>query len=161
MNFVRGLFPIVLILTAAAAAPAMAQEIKPGRWQYTMQMDASAMPQIPPDKLAQMPPEARARIEQMMKGRLGGYSSCITADHPVPQNPRQGDCQMTRMDRNGGTVDVAGSCTGKDGKTTSMEATIVYSGDTMSMDMTIHADRNGAPMTMKQHIDGKYLGPCT
>jgi hypothetical protein len=81
------------MLLSAAALPA--QEIKPfdvklGLWETTTSTDMSGMamptmPQIPPEVLSQMPPEQRARVEAMMKGRGGSprsmtVKSCITKD---------------------------------------------------------------------------------
>lgn len=144
-----------------AAGTAQAQDIKPGKWEYTARTDMGnrPMPQIPPDKLAQMPPEARAKLEQMIHGGIT-YSSCITADRPMPKNPRAGNCTMDKMERNGGTVSWRASCT-RDGRESQAEATAVYTGDTMTMDMIFRTtSRDGREMTMKQHITGRYLGPC-
>jgi hypothetical protein len=66
-------------------------DIKPGLWENstTSQMSGMAMPanmpQISPDQLAKMPPEARARVEAMMKGGPGAPQTrtskvCITHD---------------------------------------------------------------------------------
>jgi hypothetical protein len=81
------------MLLSTAALPA--QEIKPfdvklGLWETTSTtemggMSMPAMPQIPPDALARMPPEQRARVEAMMKGRGGSpgamtVKACITKE---------------------------------------------------------------------------------
>ena len=81
------------LLLAAAALPA--QDVKPfdikvGLWETstTTEMSGMAMPnmpQIPPEALARMPPEQRARIEAMMKGRGGSpnamtVKSCMTKE---------------------------------------------------------------------------------
>ncbi len=152
-----------MLAVVVAAGPVRAQDIKPGKWEYTTQMNMGnrPMPQIPPDKLAQMPPEARAKIEQMMRGGGTTYSACITADMPVPKNPRGGDCSVAKMERSGGTIHWRASCTMPNGGTATAEATAVYSGDAMTMDMTIRTERDdGRAMTMRQHITGRYLGPC-
>src|SRR5690348_7939827 len=77
----------------ALAPLASAQEfkpvdVKPGLWETTMKMDmagmlARNMPQIPAERLAQLPPEQRQRIEAMMKGGSMPPStskSCITRE---------------------------------------------------------------------------------
>jgi hypothetical protein len=81
------------LLLSSAVLPA--EDIKPfdvklGLWETTSTTEMSgmampAMPQIPPDALSRMPPEQRARIEAMMKGRGGSpnsmtVKSCITKD---------------------------------------------------------------------------------
>lgn len=86
-----------ILALAAVLLPVMAsaQEIKPidvktGLWETTVTnevsgMPAMTMPQIPPDKLAQLPPEQQARIQAMMKGGSGGprtttAKSCLTRE---------------------------------------------------------------------------------
>jgi hypothetical protein len=81
------------MLLSTAALPA--QDIKPfdvklGLWETTSTTEMSgmampAMPEIPPDALSRMPPEQRARVEAMMKGRGGSpramtVRSCITKE---------------------------------------------------------------------------------
>jgi hypothetical protein len=65
-------------------------DIKPGLWENTTTSQMSGvsmpnMPQIPPEKLAQMPPAQRAQVEAMMKGSAGAPQTrtskvCITHD---------------------------------------------------------------------------------
>ena|SRR5579883_860940 len=63
-------------------------DVKPGLWETTMKTEMNGatmqMPQIPEETLNRMPPEQRARVEAMMKGRgsLGNNTtrSCITKD---------------------------------------------------------------------------------
>lgn len=162
MNFGYGAAAAALVVAIYATSPVRAQDIKPGKWEYTTQMNMGnrPMPQIPPDKLAQMPPEMRAKIEQMMHGSVT-YSSCITADMPVPKNPRGGECNVEQMERSGGIVRWRASCTMPNGRTTTAEATANYDGDAMTMDMTIHTERDdGRSLTMRQHVTGHYVGPC-
>lgn len=162
MRFYVGVAVAALAVAVLAPSAVRAQDIKPGKWEYTTQMDMGnrPMPQIPPDKVAQMPPAMRAKIEGLMQGRTT-YSACITADMPVPKNPRGGDCNVAKMERSGGTIRWHASCTMPNGATATADATAVYSGDAMTMDMTIRAERDdGRPMTMRQHITGRYLGPC-
>ncbi len=66
-----------------------AQEIKPidiksGLWENTTTSQISGvsmpanMPQLTPDQLAKMPPDARARVEAMMKGGPGAPQTSTT-----------------------------------------------------------------------------------
>jgi hypothetical protein len=87
---------ILVLLTMLAPLVASADDLKPidvktGLWETTSKteitgMPAMAMPQIPEDTLAKMPPEQRARVEAMMKGRgMGGpqtntTKSCLTKE---------------------------------------------------------------------------------
>ncbi len=87
---------IAMVLTMVAPLVASAADLKPldvktGLWETTAKTEigglpARSMPQIPEDRLAAMPPEQRARIEAMMKGRgmTGAQStttkSCLTRE---------------------------------------------------------------------------------
>src|SRR5690348_15022970 len=83
---------ILVLFAAFTILPGSAQQLKPidvkvGLWESTNTSEMSgmpAMPAIPPDKLAQVPPEQRARIEAMMKGRGGSNTSttrsCLTKE---------------------------------------------------------------------------------
>jgi len=66
-------------------------DIKPGLWENTTTSQISGlsmptnMPQLTPDQLAKMPPDARARVEAMMKGGPGApqtntTKACITRE---------------------------------------------------------------------------------
>lgn len=164
MNFVCRAAVALATLALVGAGTAMAQEIKPGKWEYSMQMDMGNMPQMPkltPEQLAKMPPEARARVEQMMQGHGMTFSSCITGDKPVPTNPQHRNCAVEKMERSGGNVTWKATCTSPEGRSSKIEATAGYTGDKMAMDMMIETTgRDGRPMTMKQHMTGRYLGPC-
>jgi len=91
---------------AAAALPA--QDIKPfdvklGLWETTSttEMNGMAMPnmpQIPPEALAQMPPEQRARIEAMMKGR-GGSGPGTTTRYCVTKESLQRPMAFGQQER--------------------------------------------------------------
>ena len=125
----------VLLLTSFSsivfAGPGNVQplNIKTGLWQTTMNVSVSGAPPITPDmeaKLAQMPPEQRARIEAMMKSRLGGapqthtYKSCITKEdlNKYPFSDPRHNCTYNVLTSTGSKMDVSGSCTEADGMKT-------------------------------------------
>ena len=103
------LFCGALLVSSAALT---AEDIKPfdvklGLWETTSTNEMSgmampSMPQIPPEALARMPPEQRARLEAMMKGRGGSpnsmtIKSCITKDTLARANafgPTDKSCTM-------------------------------------------------------------------
>jgi hypothetical protein len=82
------------VAVVSLAFQVRADDIKPfdakvGLWETTSTTEISgmpAMPQIPEEQLAKMPPEQRARIEAMMKGRGAGgprtntSKSCVTRE---------------------------------------------------------------------------------
>ena len=78
----------ILSLPAAWAADAFKPlDVKPGLWEATSKTETSgmpAMPQIPEDTLAKLPPAQRAQIEARMKAAGGPHTntqkSCITQE---------------------------------------------------------------------------------
>jgi Protein of unknown function (DUF3617) len=52
-------------------------DVKPGEWQSTMTMATSGLPSIPPEALARLPPEQRAKYEDRIKGRPVTSVSCV------------------------------------------------------------------------------------
>jgi uncharacterized protein DUF3617 len=78
-------------LVSRAADEIKIFDVKPGLWESTSKSEMTgmpamaSMPQIPEESLAKMPPEQRARVEAMMKGRSGGPQtntsrSCVTRE---------------------------------------------------------------------------------
>lgn len=74
----------MLPFAAWAADEIKPLDIKPGLWEATVTMEMTglpampAMPQIDPETLAKMPPQQRAQIENMMKGRGGSPRTTTT-----------------------------------------------------------------------------------
>ncbi len=90
-RFDRVLFALALGLLSSPILPWLTSEAqadsfnaKPGAWEMTFAGLATGT-MIPPDVLAKMPPEQRARIEQSMQARSGkpgthATKSCITKE---------------------------------------------------------------------------------
>lgn len=144
---------IVAVATMAAivflSVPSRAAGVKPGRWEFTSQIQGMQMPQLPPG--VQLPPNIH------MGNGGTTYTTCITGDNPVPTNGHQ-SCTLDNMSRSGDTVSWQSTCRTPRGV---MHGTgqATYSGDTMHSTMTIDGD--GGAMHMTQVTSGRYLGPCT
>jgi hypothetical protein len=74
-----------LACAAAWGADIHPLDVKQGQWETTSSMQMSGMPAatIPPDILAKMPPEQRAKVEAMMAARAGkptARTSCMTKE---------------------------------------------------------------------------------
>ncbi|MBS0170218.1 MAG: DUF3617 domain-containing protein [Nitrospira sp.] len=79
-----GLLSNPLFLWPTSAAQAESFNAKPGAWEMTFTTQSSGS-LIPPDALAKMPPEQRARVEQSMQARAGkprihSVKSCVTKE---------------------------------------------------------------------------------
>ena len=121
------------------------------------------MPNIPPDVLAKMPPEQRARIEAMTKGGPDVRKECITKEklekHSAFSNHR-GDCTRTVVSSTGRKLEMKIHC---EEKQTSSDGTFVL--EAVSSDSTkgtMHMVTNSSgdhAVTMDFTFSSKYLGP--
>jgi hypothetical protein len=66
----KHLIGLTLLLSAGAwAADFTPMDVKPGQWETTTTGQMTGMPAIPPEALAQMTPEQRAKVESAMGAR--------------------------------------------------------------------------------------------
>ena len=129
---------VTLLVAAALTAPAAIAEtnpVKPGEWQWTMQMEIPGMPfKMPPVK----------------------FTHCVTeedAKSAIPQNQKDKDCKVGEYEVDGQTIRWTVECPKQ--KTTG-KGEITYTDDSMTGKMEMDAD--GQVMTTK--YTGKRLGDC-
>jgi hypothetical protein len=143
---------VVVTMTAAAAAQTA---VKPGRWEFSSQLQLPSAAQLPPG--VSLPPGVQA---QPGGGTSATHTSCIDPDKAVPTDPRQG-CKIDSMKRSAGTITWSTTCTSQQG-TIRSEGVAHYHGNTMDGTMTTHVPTGaGQSMTNTMKITGRYLGPCT
>jgi len=161
------------LVPAAAQAPAI--DVKTGLWEITSTRSSSGMPQmpatpqIPPEALANMPPEYRARIERAMKaaqGRAGGervQQVCVTRDalqrglaFGTESRP---SCKHTIRTHSRTTWEVQQTCNERGGRQTVHVRYEAPRPDTMNGTVEIAMNDGGRQMTMKQVMRGRWLGP--
>ncbi len=153
-------------LTLWAADDVTPLNVKEGLWEITMTHSMTGMPatpNIPPDALAKMPPEQRARIEAMTKGTPDVRKECITKEklekHSAFGNNR-GDCTRTVISSTGRKLEVKFHCEEK--QSSSDGNFVVEAIGTDSVKGTTHLVSNsssGHTMTMDFTFSSKYLGP--
>jgi hypothetical protein len=131
-----------------------ADAVKPGRWEFTSQLQMPAKAQLPPG--VQLPPG----MSVPPSGGAGASNTlCVQPDKAVPTDPRP-ECKLDRMRRNGGTVNWATICKTAQG-TVRSRGIAHYTGDTMEARLSTQVPQaNGGTMETSQRIVGKYLGPC-
>jgi hypothetical protein len=155
-------------LTLWAADNITALNLKEGLWEITTTHSMSgtpAMPAVPPDALAKMPPEQRARVEAAMKGgpSTDVRKECITKEklekHSAFSNNR-GDCTRTVVNSTGSKLEVKIHC---EEKQTSTDGTLVLEtvgSDRVKGTMQAVTNANGHTMNMNFTFSSKYLGPA-
>ncbi len=142
--------------------------VKEGLWEMTVTHSMTGMPaapSIPPDALAKMPPEQRARIEAMMSGKPSTdvRKECITKEklqkHSAFTNNR-GDCTHNVVSSTGRKFEMKFHCEDKDASSDGTSVMEAISSDNVKGSMHIVTNsKNAHAMTMDFTISSKYLGP--
>jgi hypothetical protein len=159
---------------AAITTLAGAQSMKPGLWEITnrMQTGSGQMEQQMAQaqkEMANMPPEQRKMMEDMMKqrgmkiggpGGAGGMTMRVCMSKEMAerkQMPTQrGDCKTTQQSMSGNTMKMAFTCTNPP---SSGEGQVTFvSGESYNMKMMVNTQVQGRPETMNMDASGKWLG---
>ena len=167
MKFFLGLI-VVLSLALLAADKFTPLNIKLGLWETTITHSTSGMPGIPEDTLAKMPPEQRARMEEMMKQKgIGGGPSttitknCITREKLDKQTAfaeNRENCKRTVLSSSPSRWEMKFHC--EENKTTS-DGTVVAEAvtpDSTKGSTHVVTNSEGRTMTMDFKFTSRYLG---
>jgi hypothetical protein len=137
------------LATAFAQSPmdGLKSKMKPGMYAYKMEMEMPGMPA----GAARQPFTFQHCVtpHDMEKGQLGKGR-----EGKGPEN-----CEMQNFKMSGNTASYRMVCKGENPMTADNEITFVSDGFNMNMRMAM--DRGGQKMSMTQHMEGRYLGPCT
>ncbi|MGA6987367.1 MAG: DUF3617 domain-containing protein [Terriglobales bacterium] len=163
------LVPIVLCSLIFWAADNIAPlNVKEGLWEVTVTHSMSgmpAMPNIPPDKLAQLPPEQRARVEAMMQGgaTTDVHKDCVTKEKLEKHSAfsaNRGDCTRTVVNSTGSKLELKFHCEEKQSSSDGTFVMEAISSDSVKGTMHSVTNANGHTMNMDFTITSKYLGPA-
>ena len=125
-------------------------KVKEGNYEYKMEMDMGQMPGMPPGMGKQSyTMQHCVTAKDIEKGAMGKGR-----DGKMPEN-----CEIKNFKMSGNTASYTMICKG--GPDMIADNTITFRDGGYSMDMKMQMDRGGQTMNMKQHMEGKYLGPCT
>lgn len=149
---------LVLACAAAMSAPALAADnpfeafqgkVKEGMYEYRMDMDMGQMPGLPPGMGKQsFTMQHCVTGEDIKKGQMGKGR-----DGKMPEN-----CEVKNFKMSGNTASYTMVCKG--GPDMTADNVITFRDGGYSMDMKMAMNQGGQVMNMKQHMEGKYLGPC-
>ena len=129
--------------------------VKPGRWQFTAELQTPAAPKSPDAARS-----AQGALPQSGGGIKTSYYGCVTSERAVPVEfgPQ---CKLDSTERNGPAITWAMTCTNPQGGVRS-DGVAQYAGDTMEATMISHLPGADGKLTdLTQHITGRYVGPCT
>jgi hypothetical protein len=138
--------------TTAWAGPfdAFKSKMKPGMYEYKMDMDMGNMPGMPPG----------------MGKQSHTFQHCVTpADIDRGEVQRQEgrnapkNCEIKNMQVSGNTATYQMVCSQPHEMTADNK--ITFGGDGYKMDMKMAMNQGGHPVNMSQHMEAHYVGPCT
>lgn len=159
------------VLTLWAADKITPLNVKLGLWENTVTHSMTgmpAMPAIPPDALAKMPPEARARVEAMMnKSGSGGPATnvskyCITQeklDKQTAFDMSQQGCTRTVVSSTGSKLVMKIHCEQKQATSDGTLVVEAASSDSTKGSMHMVTNAAGQNMNVDFTFSSRYLGP--
>ncbi len=171
----RTWFLIVVVVFAALALWAgetiVPLNVKLGLWEITSTHSMTgmpAMPTIPADALANMPPEQRARVEAMMNNGMGGQKpevrkDCVTREkldkqRAFDQNKRE--CTHTIVQSTGSKLEMKIHCEAKDQQIASDGTFLIEAlgSDSVKGSMPLVSNAPGQTLPLDYSFTSKYLG---
>ena len=169
--------------TLARAADPVAMDAKTGEWEYTvttqmtgmsMPQSAQGMPAIPPDQLAKMPPDVRAKVEAAMKQSASMASgkpttmtnkNCVKKEDLAKMMPnvnKQQNCKTTFVYSSRTKQEMKMDCDQNGQKMTGTLVVEALSSDSTKFNMQMTMMQDGKPMGMTVNGTGKWLSAtCT
>jgi hypothetical protein len=168
--------PVVLALLLAALWAAdniTPLNVKEGLWEVTSTRVMTGLPSIPPDTLAKMPAEQRARVEAMMQqSGMGGTPKtevrrdCVTKEKiekHLAFDQNKGECTRTVVTSTSSRLEVKFHCEPKDNDKEKMTSDGVLIVETTGSDSAKGSVRavttgNGRNINFDVTFSSKYLG---
>jgi hypothetical protein len=158
------LVPIMLF----AAEKFQPLDAKLGLWEITSKHEMTGTPPIPPDVLAKMSPEQRARVEAIFKQKAAQGATpqtrqtCLTQDKldKAPFNEDRKSCQRTIISSTSSVAEFREECSEADGSKRSVNGRFELSGSSnMKGSLQVKASSNGKAMNINIDMTGKWIGP--
>jgi len=143
-------------------------DIKMGLWETSMTHSAagmSQMPQIPPEALAKLTPEQRARMEEMMKSRSGATTvkSCITKEKLEKNLAFRDDrpqCTRTLVSSSSSGFEMKMHCGEKDSTSDGTFKLDVINSESVKGAFHMVVSGGDHSMNIDNTFTGRYLGPA-
>ena len=165
---------LLAAVIGASASLASAQSLRPGLWesanrtQFEGNSQMSAQMAQAQERLANMPPEQRQMMEQVMKQRgismtPGANGSGMTVKYCLTKEmaerkeipAQRGDCKTTHTQTGAGKKKIAFTCTNPP---SSGEGEVTFSSpEAYSMKMVVNTTMQGRPEKMNMDMSGRWL----
>lgn len=145
-------------------AAVSAVEITPGQWENTVEFVDIEFDE------SRLPPEAKEFLVPMlnsMKGQVQTNTNCVTPEQASQPQAEMfsgndaNDCEYTKFEFSGGTMDMAMTCTDPNSGTAQITNVGTYTEDEYDMQMKIQLEDNEiGTMTITANSQGEHLGDC-
>ncbi len=154
------------VVIAVAGDKVQPLNIKTGLWEVTLTSAVSGRVPIPPERLAGMTPEQRAKFEAAMEKRASGvpktrtYKNCITKEqlNKDPFGDDKRNCTRTVLKSTGSKMDIREVCEG-DGVKSDMTIQIeALSPENIKATGHVTAAGGEKSMNVNTNFTGKWLG---
>jgi hypothetical protein len=138
--------------------------VKIGLWENTTTISSSGALGIPPERLAKMSPEQRARLEAALKARSGQsahtntYKSCLTKDQlqKTPFADKQ-NCTETLISSSAKEAEVSFECTMEEAKGSGTMKIEVQNNESVQGSGHGTVTMGGHPMNTDWKMTGKWV----
>ncbi len=125
-------------------------KMKPGLYEYRMEMDMSGMKGMPPGMGKMTPPPFSKCLtqEDIDKGQMGRGREGKASEN----------CEVSNFKMSGNTATYTMTCT-KPKKMTA-DNKVTFTSDGYKIDIKMAMDQGGQMVDMNQHMESRYLGEC-
>ena len=155
-------------LTLCAADDIPFLDVKQGLWEVSTTHSMKGMPaagNLPPDVLAKLPPEQRAKIEAMMSGKPSTdvMKSCITKEKLEKRSAfmsNRGECSRTVVSSTGRKLELKIHCVDKETTSDGTAVMEAIGSDNVKGTMHFVTKTSENTITMDFTTSSKYLGPA-
>lgn len=140
--------------------------VTPGLWEMTSQSETSGALPIPPEALANMTPEQRAKFEAAMQASMAKQrqprtvKTCVTADElkrGFTSGEDEKNCQKTIVNSTSKVLDAKIVCTGGQEQSTGTLHYEAVDAKTVAGKMDMTVSRGAKSMEIKNDVHGKWL----
>jgi Protein of unknown function (DUF3617) len=140
--------------------------VKTGLWETTVTTSMSGHMPIPPETLAKLTPEQRARFEAAMKSMAKAKSntnkSCLTKEklEKDPFNREDKACTETVLASTGSQMEVREVCTRENSKADITVHLVASDSEHVTGTIKTNVSGGGNTMTADGKMTSKWLGPA-
>jgi hypothetical protein len=170
----KGIFLASVVLSSSAlwaADKLQPLDVKMGLWETSMTHSSAGMPQmpqIPPEALAKLTPEQRARMEDMMKNRSGASGttttkSCVTKEKLEKDLAFQDErtkCTRTIVSSSSSGFEMKLHCGEKDSTSDGTLKLDVINSEKVKGAFHMVVSGNDLNMNIDNTFSSRYLGPA-